>query len=59
MRLQPLDNAASPAFMGVWEPYTDGNWLSFDLDFTNGPSDIECARHACATAMQAERKSHP
>ena len=41
MRLQPLDNAASPAFMGVWEPYVDGNWLSFDLDFTNGPSAIE------------------
>lgn len=41
MRLQPLDNASPPGFIGIWEPYDDGNWLSFDLDFTTGPDDLE------------------
>jgi uncharacterized delta-60 repeat protein len=42
MRLQPLDNSvSSPGIMGTWEPFVDGNWISFDLDFTTGPDEIE------------------
>ena len=41
MRVQPIDDASSPDYGGFWEPYNDGNWLSFDLDFTNGGGAIE------------------
>ena len=40
MRVQPLDDAATPTFIGGWEPFDDGGWLSFDLDFTTGPQDV-------------------
>ncbi len=41
MRAQPLNNAFPANFMGTWEPYDDGNWLNFDLDFTSGTEAIE------------------
>lgn len=40
MRVQPLDDAATPSFIGGWEPFDDGSWLSFDLDFTTGTEAV-------------------
>ncbi|MCK8464069.1 peptidoglycan DD-metalloendopeptidase family protein [Aliiroseovarius sp. S1339] len=40
MRVQPLDNAPTPSFIGGWEPFDDGVWLSLDLDFTTGNEDV-------------------
>lgn len=41
MRVQPLDNNSPSAFIGMWEPYDDGNWLNFDLDFTTAADQLE------------------